>query len=424
MQNTNQDQPIFPPPLHKYSLQNNSIPTAIIKLNRNLNRRGLLSSGAMEDEKETYEWVIQFAYQIKYGLPLRINVQRRLGRILIWIFQNRLKIPLFYEEVLSQFYEQVQQGKQQISLPNLWFLFCEQFDEPKFTKFFGKVFNQAPLAKRKRLLSKLPDGVALSNQISTDLANAVIEQGKAIQDVDEFLGIDETRLRRDVWKKLLSMKAAPWICAHPFLEITSYLEEIKEYHSDKVALVCRQILETWFNKGYKASDLRKGTSGFSMVSQLRRLLPSSEHTREWRLLGDKAKEILHRWKIAHEIDALFNKWDADDKLRKEFWSSYIDNIDDIQAFRTAEALAMKIGRYWFIEFGKTGNACYCYSQSQWELNRFRTKNNARMIKSPGDLKRRNKGVDFDSKKDHSPSNAWQSKYSQWIYGITKVSRRW
>jgi hypothetical protein len=87
------------------------------------------------------------------------------------------------------------------------------------------------------------------------------------------------------------------------------------------------------------------------------------------------------WKFDREVAALVRRWLNDEKIksffdsvdavpaRKIFWRRTVPVIEEIHSFPACNGFAMKIGPIWFMEFGEHGNACYPYSDNDYQILR-------------------------------------------------------
>lgn len=401
---------LFPKPLMRGSIENDKILPVFRQYEVEFKKRDLMGEKEVEvEEKEIYSLVLAFSKNVKKGEKFSFHVIKRLENILIWIYHKRQLYPAFATEVLERFEQQIYLGKRNASFDILWLMFCEQYDDKKFCRYLEyRLKTQGNTLGARRIQKKL-QSLLLTKSIADSFASLVVGQGIALKNVDEFLDLPMSKLKTDVWSRLLSMSAAPWVCKHPQQEIFDFLETHRDGNHIIPALVCRQILETWYKRGFKVSQLKKGKIGYGLVLKLRRSLPNDETNSAWGLLGKEAQIILKRWKIVNAIEECFSRWDAQDIARKFFWFRYLERIEDILEFQKASALALRLGNYWFVEFGVKGNACYCYSDEQWKNHNFEEQERIGRIKNPSLLKKQAR----DSKKSHTKGWDYYAKTYQY-----------
>lgn len=139
----------------------------------------------------------------------------------------------------------------------------------------------------------------------------------------------------------------------------------------------------------------------------------------WNGLED-VKEIFRRWNIDENIEKFFEQIVGGDKRRKKFWKKYINNIYRIEYFEEAsKALVMEFKDHLFVEFAKSGNACYFYDKKELNINNIRSElNKPNMSKS--------RKVDFlkqgHDKKDHR--GKWEYKFDYIIRNLGYKKSRW
>ena len=379
----------------------NRTPEALKEVKRRLAAKGLLAEDAFElqdfDLDEEFE-----------DLQRKLNAGSRLGRkshnravkVLIHLAMDERKTDA------GVIVRALADGKVVPLKSRWWQLVCF-------------LYNQDGLGSRVE--SSLLDALRRQTGSSTRslrnapdaLASMVVSSGATLNEVnDASKTIPGSPLNLAVWARLLSIEAAPWVANHSRVQLSQFLESVTG--TQRVGLVGRQLLEPAHDAGLEPGDVGPGTDMAKLVELIVRHLPSARTMPAWRALGPKATEVIDWCDRQKKLDKYFRKWDENSqKQRGAFWRGYIKQMRDVRPFDSANAIAMLIDGYWYIEFGAHGNACYRYSNQQFSelmgrLVRGRAIIRERHLKNPkGDL---NSEEYF--KLSHKAG--WQSDFAAWI----------
>ncbi len=208
-------------------------------------------------------------------------------------------------------------------------------------------------------------------------------------------------------RERLGLPEASWVFAE-FIRVQVQLACSVGDHDFKehIPRVCQHLREykVYLDEGMKEILTRYSQcSDTSEHSELARLLiddwgnPKLPSSTRWGLVTPEIKRMVIKWLINKDLHLFFDLFSKShgldqDKRRFEFWSRYLDQIHDAyfalggQAYfsqqedfcelrrrnqgRTAKlegstqlnnnAFIMLIGKYAIVEFGTTGNACFCF----------------------------------------------------------------
>ena len=407
--------PIFPPKINQLSLKPSRLEYHRVKLEHNLQKRKLLTNKEASISDQNMLQLLQklFVSILKNKNTLK---QKHHVQVMQYIALKQRLYPSIFEYPAAMYFQALNNGMLTLSLKNSWILLCEFYQNETLKKLFAhnlKNTRSKRNLKRKRQFEKLLTGITLdTDDLCTALSNKVIKNSVALHQIDDFLNLPDSILRNAIYDRLTSQAGLEYLYDHKMEDLIAFLNDKKEANPHLVSQCIRTMLEYWHDHHFRPEMLQKGTQTERLIAALRSVLPIDEDSQHWTSLGRKVQYIFKRWKILHEIDEYFNKWDATETRRKSFWKGYLNDISDVQPFPAAEALGMLIGNHWYIEFGRKGNACYRYLIADWNRHRFRERQKNGLIRNSEALKDLPK-----DKKNHSSS--WESAFHYWIgKGVT------
>jgi hypothetical protein len=148
----------------------------------------------------------------------------------------------------------------------------------------------------------------------------------------------------------------------------------------------RAILRTRFldldGPSYKG-DLRKGTPIGEWLECAHAFCKGwpSERPQEWGKFHPKASELARIYITTIAIEKFFNRAYGN-QGRKQFWQKRVAQIEYFDVFANERAFVMRIGPRYLVEFLDTGNACYSYSESQFQRVRSKSTLTVKDLKLP------------------------------------------
>ena len=159
----------------------------------------------------------------------------------------------------------------------------------------------------------------------------------------------------------------PWLLAHSLGEaltaLETHLANNQEQGGFLAALVCVYGALSW--KYLEVASHPVLPKLFERITQKDMLSKPDERPDVWKFDSDVAA-LVRRWLNDEKIKNFFDSVDAE-PARKIFWRRAVSVIDGIHSYPQCNAFAMKINNLWFVEFGKTGNACYPYEELKYKM---------------------------------------------------------
>ena len=343
---------------------------------------------------------------LRRGDRLAPKLGLQLSGVLAWLYQQRRTADL--EEIKAAAIA----GAFEPLLRDWYVLLCLSYTDPKLRQCLVERHRSWRPRSRRKLERRL--GGLKPTHISSlpnALATRVVKEGHRIDEVSKALQLPPgCELEQAVWARLLSREASPWMCAQPLQLVDSHLE--KRAGQASVGLIGRQILEPAALAGAAPEDVARDQPLARVVEMVARRMPRDSSAAAWTHLGKQATELLRWWQTQRDLEKFFRDWNADPE-RERFWRAYVRHIRDITPYRSASALAMKIGGYWFVEFGAVGNASRAYRDEDWRRAR-----PARLrARRPTDLKH----LSVDRVRSKSHTDGWQPRFVDWVRGLTGAS---
>lgn len=391
--------------LNRRELEPRSLPAATREFKRRTSAAGLLrGDGASSGEAGMEHRASSLVKTLRSGTAPSARQRMQLGGVAAWLHAGGRT------EALAAIRNAVIDGRVRPVSRGWWVLVCLFFRDQgiqaallEAMKTWGKKsrsrFEAAVGGLKPQKLRALPDV----------LATRVVAEGVRLDEVSSRLQLPAgCPLESEVWARLLSIQAAPWMLDQPFNLVDAQLG-LRQGHWS-VGAIGRQLLEPAARAGASPSDVAVGSRFGQVVERVFLRLPRDRGHDAWRRLGPEATEVVRWWQTQRDLEKFFQQWRSDPE-REAFWRRYVRHIGAMQGFRSASALAMRIGNYWFIEF-KPGNACYAYTDVEWQ----RAAPERRRVRSESDL--RNLPRDRRRKHNHAPSGAWQPRFVHWIHGLT------
>ena len=377
----------------------------IKRLRKWARERGLLRGDELVLDPQIEAHTAALLDRLRRGQPIGTAGIRRLGQAVVW---------LHHEERAGEVQElrdAVVQGRLG-PLGRDWFtLACLFYRDGDFAGQLVKVRAEMSKQSRARLDERLR-GVnpAYLQSLPDVLATRAVTEGVRLDELTETLRIPAgSPVESAVWARLLSPAAAPWMAAQPRQALDKLLG-VHEGHWT-VGAIGRQILGTAMLRGATPADVAPGEELATLVAMVARRLPRNRETSPWRHLGTPERSLIQWWETHRDLEEFFARWNADPD-RELFWRHYVRNIQGIEALPSASALAMRIGDYWFVEFGKVGNASRAYREQDWvraaHVRRQR----------PSEKSIRDIAVDKVRRRTHRED--WQPRFRQWIFELTEV----
>jgi hypothetical protein len=392
------------------------LPRATRRLKARLQEEGLLWAELSELEGADCGGEVRAlitALGQKTGYRQSHRARNRLSRLVVWMHAEK------WTDELAIVRQALKDGRLTMNGRGWWVWLCLYFDDKSARMAFAKVFGTWPEKHKRRFLTRLNwtsgEGKFQLKDLPNALANKAVRGDATLLTATKRLDlIAGTPLDRAVWARLLSLEAAPWVASHGWEELMAFLD--RHRHGQPVGYVTRQLLEPLHRAGLETVDVSVQSRLGALVGALVERLPQSQNAPAWQVLSDRAREVIRWWSTQRDLEKFFNQWHADPE-REAFWRGYVRHIKTVESYKKASALAMHIGDYWYVEFGQINNACWRYSELDWQrMERVR-----RSVTRPKDLKY-DLGNDAHPWKAHS--GGWQSKFPYWI-GIHPdvVSRR-
>gem|GEM_PF-4304856 len=266
----------------------------------------------------------------------------------------------------------------------------------------------------KRLGGLQPDRLAALPDV---LATRVVREGVRLDDVARALQLPSgCELEAQVWHRLLSPAGGRWMLSQPRQVVDEYLGRRTGHWS--VGAIGRQILEPAAHAGATPEDVAPGAPMAAVVEMVARRLPARQSHKAWELLGDGARDLVRWWQTQRDLEKFFREWNADPE-REFFWRAYVKHIRGIEAYKSASVLAMKVGQFWFVEFGEVGNASYAYRDEDWQRGAVQRRRAWRAA----DFKR----LPMDQRRRMTHREGWQPRFEDWIRkwtGLRPAGRIW
>jgi len=161
---------------------------------------------------------------------------------------------------------------------------------------------------------------------------------------------------------------------------------------------------------------------------------------KWSLVDEAVKRMVREWLVREDLEDFFSLLQADraaDQRRLDFWLGYAKQIDFahfvlgaatwnspqadyvqmrrrkqgriaqlLGASATNNAFILKLGGYFFVEFGETGNACYMYEDGDqpFDVGRYQ--------QSIDDLKNKRRAIAHPSH-----NHGWEVRYRQQLASL-------
>lgn len=389
-------------------------------------RRGLLVGG--DSAEESGEEMEQRATRLRTALvghgpvKLRRREWSQLAGVVAWLHHQSRQQKGAADTTISDLAEAG--AEQRLSVPSRawWALIVYGYDVPRTRRAIARALVKWPTDKLKRLPTILrPEALRDLAEIPAAFASAFVLRGGLIDDIQQHTGVPaDSPLGRSILSHLLSEPATPWLAAHPISTLVAFLR--KQEGNSAAGLLGRRLLEPPRLAGLTSHEVGEGSPFGQVVAMVYEGL-GAKGSPAWRALGPSATEVIRWWRVQRQLHEFFETWHADPE-RKAFWLAYTPSISDVEHYKDATALAMKIGPAWFVEFGFTGNAAYAYSDLEWQNMAVRRQH----ARSPGDLKIAKPtelmsphGRRVSRKKSHWVG--WQDyNFPRWIAGWTGVQQ--
>ncbi|HOC91561.1 MAG TPA: EH signature domain-containing protein [bacterium] len=214
----------------------------------------------------------------------------------------------------------------------------EKLSIVKNKEYFEVIFRQNPISQTSRLCSY---------------------KNIRIRDVDEYFNIlNEKPLSNAIKKELIINSSKAWLQNL----VQSELDYIYEHLEGKE-------LRMFFTKFVRELDIlsyspdqidRNHLFCYAFSNIVKHEGDPKKRESKWSDVPKDIVDLVKWWTTQHEIDQFFSKLDAD-PYRKDFWRKTAKHITDLRHYRHPNAFAMRIGDYYFVEFGDVGNALYIYN---------------------------------------------------------------
>ena len=396
----------FSDPISRRELEPRRLPRATRDFKRQARARGLLGHGAADSGAGMEPRVAALLKAVRAGGALNTKQRLQIGAAAAWLHAKERG------QDLGVLRESVVLGRVQPLARDWWVLVCLFFQNPEVREQLERSLPSWGARSRKRFETRAaglsPKKLAALPDV---LATRVVTLGTRLDDVTNVLQVPAgCPLEGEVWARLLSIQASPWMTSQPFSLVDAQLERRRGHWS--VGSIGRQLLEPVFEAGATPEDVAPDREFAQVVASVARRMPRQKDHQAWERLGSGGAELIRWWKTQRDLEEFFSQWDADPE-REAFWRRYVRHIRAVEPHRTASALAMAIGDFWFVEFGKPGNACYAYRAQDWAAARSQRKR----ARSERDLKK-NVPCDLRRKKNHMPAGGWQWTFRSWVQSLS------
>ena len=393
----------FLEPISRREMEPRHLPRATRDFLHRARALGLLGHGPSESGPGMEGRADTLLDALKTGSRLDPKIRMQIGAVVAWLdAQGRsVDVQVVRKGVLD--------GRLKPLSRDWWVLTCLFFQDDalrttlarswaSWSKRAQQSFKQRVGGLEPKHLTALPD----------ILATRVVRTGVRLDEVATTIQVPAgCPLEAEVWARLLSVQAAPWMLSQPFALVDLQLSRRQGHWS--VGAIGRQLLEPAAERGAGPEDVAPGAPFSRVVEAVARRMPSDRRHAAWVRLGDKATELMRWWQTQRDLEKFFREWNADPE-REEFWRAYVRHIRGVEAYRTASALAMRIGRIWFVEFGAIGFACYAFRDEDWQRSSW-ARDRATTPKELRDLP-----SDRTRRKTHRVG--WEPRFTHWINELT------
>ena len=162
-------------------------------------------------------------------------------------------------------------------------------------------------------------------------------------------------------------------------DLLELFESQKATISDK-KIVFQNILSYYKNYGIHVDKFSKPWMN-AMIHDLGEPLNRDPHS-NWKDIREELFLLARKWYMSSRLEEMFGL-KVNDQRRLEFWKRYLDHITDVYYHEYSnQAILMEMDRkHTVVEFGRTGNACYIYSNDFISIEQFekRLKQNGKYI---------------------------------------------
>jgi hypothetical protein len=180
-------------------------------------------------------------------------------------------------------------------------------------------------------------------------------------------------------------------------------------------VLCDRLLCTHGQGAVSAADVRENRPLAAFVD--RALGDPLEHPGVWAPISERARQVYEWLLLKDELAKIFEEFRRNAEAERAlFWEGYLRHFRDARYHKCSDTAVcmMVIGNELFIEFGKTGNACYVYVAPQRPLRSasFRRKHTAGAFKTTLGLELGQERLRYATKMNHN--SRWRKNFADYI----------